>query len=65
MSADQYFCHRGVRLRYRDEGAGPAVVFLHGWALDLESWQPQADELRSAFRIIRLDCPPLQCAADR
>lgn len=55
MSADEYFDHRGVRLRYRDEGVGPAIVFLHGWTLDLESWQPQADELSSSFRIIRLD----------
>lgn len=55
MSADQYFDHRDVRLRYRDEGAGSALVFLHGWTLDLDSCQPQADELSRSFRIIRLD----------
>ena len=55
MSADQYFTHRDVRLRYRDEGAGAPVVFLHGWTLDLESWEPQANALAASFRVVRLD----------
>ena len=55
MSADQYFTHRNVRLRYRDEGAGAPVVFLHGWTLDLESWEPQASALAASFRVVRLD----------
>ena len=39
----------GARLRYRDEGSGRAVVFVHGWTLDLDVWEPQlplAAELR-------------------
>ena len=55
MSADQYFDHRDVRLRYRDEGTGAPVVFLHGWTLDLESWNPQARDLQRSLRVIRLD----------
>ena len=31
----------GARLRYRDDGAGRAVVFVHGWTLDLDVWDPQ------------------------
>jgi pimeloyl-ACP methyl ester carboxylesterase len=55
MSCDQYFLCDGARLRYRDEGTGPAVVLVHGWTLDLEMWDPQVDSLRAHFRIIRFD----------
>lgn len=55
MSSDQYLTLDGVRLRYRDEGAGPAVVLLHGWTLDLEMWEPQVEGLRERFRLLRFD----------
>ncbi len=42
-------------LRFRDEGSGPAVVLVHGWTLDLDQWEPQAQALSDAFRVIRLD----------
>ena len=45
----------GVRLRYRDEGQGPAVLFIHGWTLDLDMWDPQVSALRDRFRCIRFD----------
>src|SRR3954468_19020555 len=44
----------GARLRYRDEGAGHAVVFVHGWTLDLEVWEPQAP-LAAELRVVRFD----------
>lgn len=44
-----------ARLRYRDEGAGRPVVFVHGWTLDLEAWEPQAAALAGAFRVVRYD----------
>ena len=52
---DFFFSAGGARLRYRDEGRGPAVLLLHGWTLDLEMWNPQVAELRDDFRLIRLD----------
>ena len=55
QAPDQYLTPSGVRLRFRDEGAGPAVVLLHGWTLDLEMWDPQVARLRQAFRLVRLD----------
>jgi 3-oxoadipate enol-lactonase len=55
MSSDQYFRADGARLRYRDEGTGPAIVLVHGWTLDLEMWNPQAETLQANFRIIRFD----------
>jgi len=44
----------GARLRYRDDGAGRAVVFVHGWTLDLDVWEPQA-ALAAEMRVLRYD----------
>jgi pimeloyl-ACP methyl ester carboxylesterase len=55
MSPDRYFDCPGARLRFRDEGEGAPVVFLHGWTLDLDSWEPQVEELSGSCRVIRLD----------
>ena len=52
---DQYLRAAGARLRFRDEGAGPAVILLHGWTLDLEMWDPQVASLRREFRLVRMD----------
>jgi 3-oxoadipate enol-lactonase len=54
-SVDRYFTADGARLRYRDEGSGPAVLLVHGWTLDLEMWNPLTAALRSGYRIVRLD----------
>jgi len=53
--ADHYLTVEGVRLRFRDEGQGPAVLLVHGWTLDLEMWEAQAAAWRDAFRVLRLD----------
>jgi pimeloyl-ACP methyl ester carboxylesterase len=52
---DKYFTSDGARLRYRDEGLGPAVLLVHGWTLDLEMWGPQVAGLCDAFRVVSLD----------
>jgi len=44
----------GARLRYRDDGAGRAVVFVHGWTLDLDVWDPQL-ALAAELRVLRYD----------
>lgn len=44
-----------VRLRYAAAGAGPAVVFIHGWAQDLSIWDEQARALAPHYRVIRFD----------
>lgn len=54
-TADQYLMVQDARLRFRDEGAGPAVILLHGWTLDLEMWDPQVASLRQEFRLVRAD----------
>lgn len=55
LSADQYLQIGAARLRYRDEGVGPALVLIHGWTLDLEMWDAQVAALRDSFRLVRFD----------
>jgi 3-oxoadipate enol-lactonase len=55
MTQDRYLDVGGARLRYRDNGEGHAVVLIHGWALDLEMWEPQVTDLARQYRVIRLD----------
>jgi 3-oxoadipate enol-lactonase len=52
---DCQFRSGDARLRLRDEGAGAAVVFIHGWTLDLDAWEPQAAALAGSVRVIRYD----------
>jgi len=53
-AVDRHLSVPGARLRYRDEGAGPAVVFVHGWTLDLDMWDPQ-EPLAACLRLVRYD----------
>ncbi|MBM4212486.1 MAG: alpha/beta hydrolase [Gammaproteobacteria bacterium] len=47
----------GVRLHYRDEGSGPAVVLLHANYSSLFMWEPWVAKLRDHYRVIRIDLP--------
>jgi pimeloyl-ACP methyl ester carboxylesterase len=53
-AADRVLTVPGARLRYRDQGAGHAVVLVHGWTLDLDMWEPQAPLARH-HRLLRYD----------
>ena len=46
---------RGARLRVRTAGNGPAVLFVHGWAIDLDMWRPQFAALAGRYRLIAFD----------
>lgn len=45
----------GASLRVRSVGEGPAVVLVHGWALDLDMWRAQIDLLADRYRVIAFD----------
>lgn len=47
----------GVKVHYREEGAGEPLVLLHGWSASLHTWDGWAKELQEDFRVIRLDLP--------
>jgi len=46
-----------VRLHYRDEGKGPAILLIHGSLGDLRDWDGWTQVLESHFRVVRLDLP--------
>ena len=45
----------GARVRFVDEGKGPAVVLLHGFASSLETWETVRPALVRDHRVIALD----------
>jgi len=45
----------GVQISYTDQGSGLPVLFVHGYPLSKEMWEPQVKELSSAFRVITVD----------
>jgi len=51
----QFFDWDDARLACRDEGAGPALVLVHGWLLDSTQWDAQALAWRPRFRVLRMD----------
>ncbi|HEX9683651.1 MAG TPA: alpha/beta hydrolase [Acidimicrobiales bacterium] len=47
----------GHRVAYRQRGAGPSIVLLHGWPLDSREFWRQLDELSDEFRVVAWDAP--------
>ncbi len=45
------------RIRYRDVGEGPVLVFVHGFLVDGRLWDGVVDELSDRFRCIAPDLP--------
>lgn len=53
----------GVRLRYTDTGRGRPMVFIPGWTMSGEIWEPQLRVFSSRYRTITLD-PRAQGASE-
>jgi pimeloyl-ACP methyl ester carboxylesterase len=47
----------GVEVHYRDEGAGPPLVLVHGTSSSLHTWDGWVARLASHRRVVRLDLP--------
>ena len=49
----------GVGVHYRDQGKpdGPPIVMVHGFAANLDAWEPWVARLGKDYRIITLDLP--------
>ncbi len=47
----------GHRIAYRERGAGPPLVLLHGWPLDSREWWRQLEGLSDDFRVVAWDAP--------
>jgi len=57
VAPDQFFVSGDARLRYREAGAGEAVVLLHGMGQSLDNWVADGvgDSLALGYRVIALD----------
>ena len=53
----------GVRLHYSDAGRGRTMVFIPGWTMSGEIWEPQLKAFSSRYRTITLD-PRAQGASE-
>jgi pimeloyl-ACP methyl ester carboxylesterase len=49
----------GVSVHYRDQGRpdGPPVVLVHGFAANLDTWEPWVTRLGDTYRVVTLDLP--------
>ncbi len=44
-----------IRLHYLDSGIGPAIVFVPGWTMPAEIWEPQIGYFSERYRVVALD----------
>ena len=47
----------GIRIHYKDEGSGPAVLLIHSSLGDLNDWDGWVATLAEDYRVVRLDLP--------
>lgn len=45
----------GVELHYLEAGSGPTLVFVPGWTMPAEIWEPQLRHFGSTHRVVALD----------
>jgi pimeloyl-ACP methyl ester carboxylesterase len=46
-----------VGVHWSSQGAGPALIFVHGWTADESLWSEQVEALSRNHRVITLDLP--------
>ena len=63
LSGERYIEVDGATLRVRSVGAGPAVVLVHGWALDLDMWRGPIDALADRYHVIAFDRRGFGCSS--
>lgn len=53
--ADAFFRNRTIDTRYRIEGEGPVVTFIHGIGSNLDAWDSVLEHFGPGYRILRYD----------
>jgi non-heme chloroperoxidase len=62
---DDYFTTSdGVKLHYLESGQGPTILFVPGWTMPAEIWQPQIDYFSKAYHVVAVD-PRSQGESDK
>lgn len=54
----------GVGLHYLESGSGPSILFVPGWTMPAEIWEPQMRHFWARYRVVAMD-PRSQGASDR
>jgi len=54
----------GVKLHYLESGSGPAIVFVPGWTMPAEIWEPQIAYFAQRHHVVALD-PRSQGRSDK
>lgn len=57
METTQTITAHNIRTHVFDEGQGPPIIMLHGWAATADCWRFTFDELKSEYRVIAPDLP--------
>jgi pimeloyl-ACP methyl ester carboxylesterase len=47
----------GLEIHSTSVGAGPTIIFVHGWTCDDSSWRDQVPAFSDDYRVITLDLP--------
>jgi pimeloyl-ACP methyl ester carboxylesterase len=47
----------GIDVHSTSAGAGPTLVFVHGWTCDSSSWEGQVPSFADDYRVITIDLP--------
>ena len=47
----------GLKIQSSSSGAGPTIVFVHGWTCDSSSWDGQVAAFAKDHRVVTLDLP--------
>lgn len=45
----------GIRLHYLESGSGRAILFVPGWTMPAEIWEPQIRHFAARYRVVALD----------
>jgi non-heme chloroperoxidase len=54
----------GIKLHYLESGTGPTILFVPGWTMPAEIWQPQLEHFSKSYRVVAVD-PRSQGASDK
>jgi non-heme chloroperoxidase len=53
---DNYFTTSdGVKLHYLESGSGSTILFVPGWTMPAEIWQPQIDYFSRKYHVVAID----------
>ena len=46
-----------INIYYKVEGTGKDLILLHGWGLNLETFNKLNDDLKYEYKVYRIDLP--------